>query len=201
MHKRAFLRLAATGAAAALGAAAARSGTDPETGHGSGLLTVGGSIGRPNRGPADPAFDRLLVNQGIRFQKARVFDCGSLAGLPAVSIGPTLEYDGRRHTLRGPLLLDVIRACGVEPGAGTRLLVQAVDGYAAQISVPEALQRRFILATHLDRQPLALGGLGPLWTIYDADRFADQLARPLAERFALCPWATYYIDVRENGDG
>jgi hypothetical protein len=52
-----------------------------------------------------------------------------------------------------------------------------------------------IVATHLDGQPMPLGGLGPLWAVYDADRVPQAAARPLAERFAQCPWALYHIDV------
>ena len=43
---------------------------------------------------------------------------------------------------------------------------------------------------------MALGGLGPLWVVFDADRFADMAAKPVTERFSLCPWATYSIDVK-----
>jgi hypothetical protein len=43
---------------------------------------------------------------------------------------------------------------------------------------------------------MALGGLGPLWGIYDADRFPDMAAKPVDQRFALCPWALYHIDVQ-----
>ena len=54
------------------------------------------------------------------------------------------------------------------------------------------------MATHLDGQPMALGGLGPLWALYDADRFPDMAAKPLSARFANCPWATYHIQVKEG---
>ncbi|MGK5038507.1 hypothetical protein ACQ4WN_25135, partial [Janthinobacterium sp. LB3P118] len=53
----------------------------------------------------------------------------------------------------------------------------------------------FIIATHLDGQAMALGGLGPLWAIHDADRIAAVAALPLAQRFASCPWALYHIGV------
>lgn len=41
----------------------------------------------------------------------------------------------------------------------------------------------------------ALGGLRPLWALYDADRVADMAAKPVAERFGACPWALYHIDI------
>ena len=78
------------------------------------------------------------------------------------------------------------------------MLVRAVDGYAVLISAPEAIRRKFILATHFDGHPMALGGLGPLWTVYDAGQFPDMAAKPLPERFALCPRAAYHLEVKEG---
>ena len=42
---------------------------------------------------------------------------------------------------------------------------------------------------------IAVGGLGPIWAVYDADRFPDKAAKPLNDRFAGCPWGLYHIEV------
>ena len=120
--------------------------------------------------------------------------------VPKSAAGPILLTVGGRIGLgnRGPLLVDVIKASGAKPSERTTLLVRAVDGYAVLIAFAEAIKRRFIVATHLDDRPMTLGGLGPLWTIYDADRFPDMASKPLPERFGLCPWATYYIEVKDG---
>lgn len=96
------------------------------------------------------------------------------------------------------MLLDVVKASGSKITERTSLLVRAVDGYAVLLSASESSSRRFILATHLDHRPMALGGLGPLWAVYDADRFPDMAAKPVTERFSLCPWAAYHIEVKEG---
>jgi hypothetical protein len=199
MNKRDLLRAAVAGAAAGLGPAAlaSRAQNAPSAAAGPVLLTVGGRIGAGNRGPTDHALDQMMVKQKISFARAQAFDFAALAALPAVAIDPTLEYDARRHSLRGPLLVDVVKASGASLDDRTALLVRAVDGYAVLISVPQAVKRRFIVATHLDGRPMTLGGLGPLWTVYEPDGFPDMASKPLAERFALCPWATYYIEVRD----
>lgn len=77
-------------------------------------------------------------------------------------------------------------------------MLRAVDGYAAVITAAEARARRYIVATHLDGAPMPLGGLGPLWAVYDADRVPQMAARPLAERFGACPWALYHVEVLDN---
>ena len=191
MNKREFLATAAIGTAAlSLPAQAKASAQSPA------LLTVTGAVGRSNRGPLDPALDQLMKKQGVQFGKAHAFDFATLAALPAVTIKPTLEYDAKPHTLRGPLLTDVLKAAGAEPGDGTRMVLRAIDGYAPAITLADARKYRFILATHLDGKPMPLGGLGPLWAVYDADRFADMTAKPLNERFGNCPWGLYHIEVQ-----
>ncbi|MFC5497596.1 molybdopterin-dependent oxidoreductase [Caenimonas terrae] len=188
MHKRHFL------AAAALGALALRSTAQVAGLASPALLTVTGAIGKPNRGPLDPVRDQMMAKQKLAFDKARAFDFGMLAAMPAVAIHPTLEYDSQPHELRGPLLADVLAASGA--AAEGRLAMRAVDGYSPTLSIADALRYRFIVATHLDGQTMPLGGLGPLWAVYDADRFPDMAAKPMSDRFASCPWALFHIDVQ-----
>lgn len=198
MHKRDFLNAAFASAATGLAVMPAQAQHAPASVRGPVLLTVSGRIGAGNRGPIDAALDQMMAKQKLAFTKAHVFDFAALTAMPAVSIKPTLEYDGQPHVLKGPLLVDVARACGVKMGEKTAFFLRAVDGYAAQIAAAESTRRRFIIATHLDGRPMALGGLGPLWAVYDADRFADMAARPVNERFGSCPWATYHIEVQEG---
>ncbi|NHZ34701.1 molybdopterin-dependent oxidoreductase [Massilia rubra] len=191
MKKRHFLGAALSAAALPAAAGGANAGRAP----GPALLTLTGALAHSNRGPFDPVRDQMMHKQKLSFDKAFGIDFGALLALPAQSIRPTLEYDARPHTLRGPLLLDVVALSGTRPREDGKLLLRAVDGYAVALPVAQARAQRFIVATHLDGKPMALGGLGPLWAVYDADRFADMAARPLAERFGACPWALYHIEV------
>ena len=199
MHKRHFIQAAASGAVTALAVSPDRVAAQhtPAALRGPVLLTVSGLIGTGNRGAIDGALDQMMAKQKIVFTRAHVWDFGALAALPARTIKPTLEYDNKAHSLKGPALMDVMSACGVKISDKTAFFVRAVDGYAAHLPAAEATRRRFIIATHLDGRPLALGGLGPLWAVYDADRFADMAAKPVNERFVNCPWATYHIEVKE----
>jgi hypothetical protein len=193
--RRQFLNAAALGAVAIPSLALAQNA--PKAQKGPTLLTVSGLIGAGNRGALDPALDQMMAKQKIKFDKAQAFDFVALAALPAVTIKPTLEYDSKSHTLKGPLLADVLKASGVKVNDKTTVFLRAVDGYAAQVTAAEIAKYRFIVATHMDGQPLSLGGLGPLWAVYDADRFPEMAAKPLPARFAWCPWATYHIEVKE----
>ena len=191
MDKRDFLAAAALGAAALASPAHAA----PRAARSPTLLTVTGGIGRGNRGPLDPALDQMMKKQGVKFDKGHAFDFAALTALPPVTIRPTLEYDGQAHTLRGPLLADVLKAAGVRKDQGT-LVMRAIDGYAPSATLADIRKYRFIVATHLDGQPMPVGGLGPLWAVFDADRFPDVAGRPVNERFGNCPWGLYHIEVQ-----
>ncbi|HSW17698.1 MAG TPA: molybdopterin-dependent oxidoreductase [Ramlibacter sp.] len=189
MKKRYFLGALASGAALPLtsGAQQAKAANGPA------LLTVTGAIGKTNRGPLDAVLDQLMAKQKLAFDKAHAFDFAALSALPAVTIKPTLEYDKKQHTLKGPLLATVLQAAGA---TGSKLAMRAIDGYAPTITVADAQKYRFIVATHLDGRPMPLGGLGPLWAVYEADKFPDMAAKPVDQRFASCPWGLYHIDVQ-----
>ena len=189
-------RVLIAGAAVASLSRSARAAAPPRPAPGPGLLTIAGAISRSNRGPLDPALDQLMVKHNTRFDKAWVFDAAMLAALPAVAIEPTLEYDSKPHKLSGPLLGSVVAAAGVAANAPLMLTLRALDGYAVGVSLADAQRYRMIVATTLDGAPLSIGGLGPLWAVYDADRLADFKDKPIKQRFALCPWGLYFIDVK-----
>jgi hypothetical protein len=170
MQKRKFLGLGASLLAAPAALPALAADKKPVAAAGPVLLTVTGDISKANRGPLDPALDQMMAKQKLAFDRAHTFDFAALAALPSVEIRPTLEYDGRRHGLRGPLLAEVLRAVG-GPAAVQNCALRAVDGYAVLVSAEDIAKYRFIIATHLDGKPIPLGGLGPLWAVYDADSF------------------------------
>jgi hypothetical protein len=103
----------------------------------------------------------MMFKQKLAFTRALALDFVEIAALPVQTIRPTLEYDGKPHTLRGPLLLEVLALAGVRPGDTGKVLLRAVDGYAAAVPMGQLRAWKFIVATHLDGQPMALGGLGP----------------------------------------
>lgn len=197
MDKRQFLAATALAGAGLPAVSGAQTGgtSAGKASPGPGLLTLGGAIGSVNRGPIDPVRDQLMVKHKVSFEKAHVFDFAAITMLPAVTIKPTLEYDGKPHTLKGPLLTDVVRAAGGPTADGTRLMMRAVDGYVVPLTLADARKYRFIVATHLDGAAMPLGGLGPLWAVYEPDRFPDMAAKPVTDRFANCPWGCYYIEV------
>ena len=195
MNKRRFLALTSLGG---LAAPAAQASVKAPPRPGPGLLTVSGAIGKGNRGPIDAALDQMMVKHKVAFDRAHVFDAPALQRLAAIQIRPTLEYDAKVHALSGPLLSSVLEAAGVASAGDVMLTLRAVDGYAVNVSLTDARAWRMIVATAIDGQPLALGGLGPQWAVYEADTVDAFKDKPLKERFALCPWGLYHVDVKRG---
>ncbi|GAB4398003.1 MAG: hypothetical protein OHK0048_08200 [Rhodoferax sp.] len=193
MNKRRFLMACTASVATAPGLVQAQQA--PQGLKGPALLTVSGLIGKGNRGALDPALDQLMVKQKVQFDKAHAFDFAALSALPATTIKPTLEYDQRQHTLSGPLIAQVMQAAGAPQDA--RLLMRAIDGYTVTLTLAQARAHRYIIATQLDGHAMPLGGLGPLWAVYEPDAYPELKAKPLNERFALCPWGLYHIEVQK----
>ena len=192
MNKRELLTTAAV--ASLLPLASAHAATSAN--RGPVLLTVSGAITHANRGALDPALDQMMAKHSIQFDKALTLDAQALYRLPQVQIKPTLEYDAKLHTLAGPLLTTVLAAAGVPADGAFTVGMRAVDGYNVNVGLAELARMRMLVATHLDGHPLALGGLGPLWAVFDADSVAPFKDLPLKERFAQCPWGLYHLDVQ-----
>ncbi len=193
MKKRAFL--SATALASLLPSAPALAAAAPA--RGPVLLTVSGAVGRANRGALDPALDQMMAKHGIQFDKALALDAQALYRLPSVQIKPTLEYDAKVHTLSGPLLTTVLAVAGVPATGAFTVGMRAVDGYNVSLGLAELVRMRMLVATHIDGHPLALGGLGPQWAVFDAGAVAPYKDLPLKERFAQCPWGLYHLDVQQ----
>ncbi|MEO6919202.1 MAG: molybdopterin-dependent oxidoreductase [Collimonas sp.] len=200
MKKRQFISTAAASIAGALSASAlpalaASSTIQGAKPAGPAILTVAGAIEQSNRGPVDPVIDQMMHKQNVQFKRAFSFDLSALDQLPAIIINPTLEYDGKPHQLRGPRLAAVLDMLGAGKAAGTQIVFHSVDGYMPQIGFDQLRKYDYILATQVDGMPLSIGGFGPVFAIYDADRVPEMARKPLGQRFALCPWGLYCIEV------
>lgn len=159
------------------------------------ILTLTGAIDRTNRGGSDDVIDQLMHKHGIHFERAYCFTLADLQKLPVVQIRPTMEYDGKPHQLSGPRLSDVLDVAGIKKNHPEKMIMHGIDGYAPQHTLAQAAKLNFVIATHMDGKLLSIGGFGPLFALYDADRIPDIAQKPLNQRFANCPWGLYCIEI------
>ena len=83
----------------------------------------------------------------------------------------SLISEAKRAADAAALCAKAAQAAGARAGAGATLVMRAVDGYTVELPLKQAREQGFIIATHIDGAPLHVGGLGPLWAVYEPDRF------------------------------
>jgi len=142
-----------------LPALAADEGPAPE---GMVLLTVGGFVGKPNRGPLDAKRDSLLASFKANFKYGFAFDRAMLLALPQGEVTAQPKEFGEPATFSGPLLREVL---GYIEAAKAKTTFVAADGYSGYL-LPEDIDRSdWILALSADGKPLGIGQQGPIWLV------------------------------------
>lgn len=154
------------------------------------LLTVAGAIETTNRGPFDPFHDAYLARLVDPFERAHAFDAAALAALPQQELVAAYPgWDGE-HRFSGPSVADLLTAVGA---TGLSITFVGLDGYAATYERAVLEKAGFLLATHLDGEPMAVGGFGPAWLMVSPEiepAFED--GKPSE---AGLVWSTFFVLV------
>jgi hypothetical protein len=160
----------------------------PATQGGPVILTIGGLVDAPNRGPSDPRRDRLFDHNNLNFQKARSFSAGELAALQPQTV--KADFYGAHALAKGPRLEDILAA--VQP-AGTARTARlfALDGYGAEITLTDVRSQSWILAMEADSRAFAIGDLGPLFAM----RQLGPAEKKNEEEEAKWVHSLYYIEL------
>jgi hypothetical protein len=136
------------------------------------LLTVDGSIRRPND-------ERLAA-----------FDLTRLEGLPQHDIQTTTPWHAGKPRFSGPLLRDVLKAAGAQ---GRTLRMIALNDYRVDVPAQDAERFDVIVARLLDGRPMTVREKGPLFVMYPFDKHPD-LRNTVY--FSRCIWQLRRIEVR-----
>ncbi|MEM9278952.1 MAG: hypothetical protein AAGA76_10280 [Pseudomonadota bacterium] len=153
------------------------------------VLTVTGSISKPNRSAADEFADVFFSSHDVDFEKAAAFDLKALEALGMKTVRASYEDWPKTFTFEGPLLSDVLKAAGA---TGETLIVRALDGYAPELPMADTEKYPVILALKVDGEYLGLGDRGPSWVIYPRDDYPE-LAKEDDSKFV---WSVYHIEVK-----
>lgn len=116
------------------------------------LLTVSGNIGVTNTDGA-AELDREM-----------------LEAMPPVTITTTTIWTEGVHSFQGVLLKDLVEALELQ---GKNLRATAVNDYAIQIPMTDAVEGGPIIAYRIDGKEMSLREKGPLWVIYPYDSKSD----------------------------
>lgn len=115
----------------------------------------------------------LTVNGRLQLPNAAAaaqFDMAMLERLPQHSFVTRTPWHGQSQKSTGPLLRDVLTACGA---TGSNVRATALNDY--RVDLPFAHAQRFdvLVARLLDDQPMAVRDKGPLFIIYPFDSSAE----------------------------
>jgi hypothetical protein len=127
-------------------------GADLATPKGDVLLTVTGNVGSTNTDGA-AALDREM-----------------LEAMPSTTITTSTIWTEGVHSFQGVLLKDLVEALELQ---GNNLRATAVNDYAIQIPMTDAVAGGPIIAYRIDGKEMSLREKGPLWVIYPYDANAD----------------------------
>jgi hypothetical protein len=130
------------------------------------VLTIHGKIANTNRGPLNEFEDAFFKFGSVSFDRAAQFDLPMLEKLGMKTLSVKYDTWPKAYKFEGPLLADVLKAAGA---TGQTIKVYALDGYGAEIPVPELHQYGVLLALKADGKYLGLGGRGPTWVVYPRD--------------------------------
>ena len=139
------------------GVSPAPDGPEPE---GMVLLTVGGLVGKSNRGPFDNNRDSALAELKVEFERAFAFDRDMLLALPQGTVTATTPELGGEAVFKGPFLQDLL--VSIE-AAKVKTRFVASDGYSGYLLPEDIDGSDYILALEADGKPLGLNSQGPLW--------------------------------------
>jgi len=154
------------------------------------VLTVGGFVGKSNRGPLDPKRDSLLAELKVDFKHGFAFDREMLLALPQGEVtAKPIEFD-KEATFKGPLLSEVL---GFIEAARVKTTFFAVDGYSGYLMPEDIVASDYILALEADGVPLGLGQQGPLWLLNT--RAEGQTVG--ADNRGSHVWAVVYMHIGE----
>jgi len=117
------------------------------------------------------------------------FDAAMIAALPRHKITTTTPWYDQPRTFEGPLLRDVLGAVGA---SGQTLHVEALNDYASDVPVADALTYDVVLADRIDGQPIPVRERGPLFIMYPLDQVP---ALKSEEFYQRCVWQVKSIEV------
>ncbi len=154
------------------------------------MLTVGGLVGKTNRGPFDDNRDVVLAKYKAAFKSAFAFDRAMLLALPqeTVTAQPT-EFD-KPATFSGPQLREVL---GFLEAAKGKVTFMALDGFNGWLAPEDIDGADWILALSADGVPLGLGQQGPIWLVRSGAQEVDADDPTHADWV----WGVFYIHIGE----
>ena len=182
--KRAVIYLALT-----LCVSPALAGSETESPRDMVLLTVGGLVGKTNRGPVDAKPNVLLADKAA-FKSAFEFDRAMLLALSQGTVTAQPNTFEKPASLSGPVLRELL---GYLEAAKLKVTFTALDGFAGWLAPEDIDGSDWILAFSDDGVPLGIGQQGPIWLV----KCGAQKVDSHDPKHGDWVWNVFYINIGE----
>lgn len=132
---------------------------------------------------ADPEGEVVLTVSGLieatNSDVGAQFDLAMLEALDSTTIETSTIWTEGTHVFTGVPLAVLVEALGAE---GTNLRATAINDYAVDIPLSDAVQAGPIVAYKMDGNVMSVRDKGPLWIIYPYDSNADYRSEVIYSR-------------------
>jgi hypothetical protein len=154
------------------------------------LLTVGGLVGKTNRGRLDEKRDVVLAKSKAAFENAFAFDRAMLLALPQGTVTAQPTKFAKPATFTGPRLRELLEFL---EAARAKVTFMALDGFTGWLAPEDIAGADWILALSADGVPLGLGQQGPIWLL----KSGGQEINAEDPAHADWVWGVFYIHIGE----
>ena len=152
------------------------------------IVTIGGNIDKSNRSANNEFSDAFLAHHDKSFSSAYEFSYSDLEKLTQKSVKVNAQGWVKGLELQGPSLEELLATVGA---VNRDIVLTALDGYDVELSAGDIKAKSWIVAIQSNQQPLAIGGRGPLWLVYDT-----QGKKATSDEEAKWIWSVFYIEVK-----
>jgi hypothetical protein len=132
---------------------------------------------------ARPAGEIILTVSGAiaetNAEAVAEFDLDMLKAMPVTTFSTTTIWTEGAHEFTGVSLDDFAAALGM---TGATLKATAINDYAIEVPLSDAVEGGPIIAYHLDGEPMSVRDKGPLWLIYPFDLNSDYQSEVIYSR-------------------
>jgi hypothetical protein len=153
-------------------------------------LTITGKISNENRGARNDFADAFFNTSDVDFDKAASFDLAMLEALGTTTLKTQRDDWPEEISFEGPSLRDVLGAAGA---LGKQVTVEALDGYAADLTLSEIADHDILFAIKGNGRFFGIGDRGPGWIIFPQEMTADYED----ESGSRWVWGVYHIAVHD----
>lgn len=129
-------------------------------------LLLGSLPGLADESPVTADEAILTVGGAIEDGAQTLYDLDALKSLPVTTIETTTVWDSESRSFTGVELADLVAAVG---GRGDMIKATALNDYAIEIPMEDAVEGGALLAYLQDGKEMAVREKGPLWIIYPFD--------------------------------